>query len=91
MQIAEILIERKALALDRTFSYLDKDDAIKSIGVRVIVTFNNAKVVGYVTNLKTTNLSEEEINKNYSFTMKNIDEVIDVKPLLSEELLSLAY
>ena len=91
MQIAEILIERKALALDRTFSYLDKDDAIKSIGVRVIVTFNNAKVVGYVTNLKKTNLSEEEINKNSNFIMKNIDEVIDVKPLLSEELLALAY
>ena len=60
MIIVEVLVERIANALNRSFSYAyDLDDEIK-IGERVIVNFNNKDIVAYVVNIFKDDLSYEE-------------------------------
>ena len=90
MKILETLIEYGTYSLNRPFSYLyDGEDEIK-VGTRVIISFNNREIIGYVLSVKETSKSKEEIEKESGYTLSFIIKVLDEVPLLNEELLSLA-
>jgi primosomal protein N' (replication factor Y) (superfamily II helicase) len=71
------------LAVDKLFTYKIPEalrSAVKS-GVRAVVPFGHRSVVGFIVDIKeTTTLG----------TVKNIKDVLDAEPFISEELLSLA-
>lgn len=88
MKLVEVLIEYPNMSLDRPFSYACDDDSIK-VGVRVVVSFKNKDIVGYVYDVKDLNsLCEYEKEKNIE--LKYIKKILDDKPILNEELRAIA-
>jgi primosomal protein N' (replication factor Y) len=83
--IAEVIVDVSAYPIDRPFDYAVPShlETVIECGSRVKVPFGPRKVIGYVTSLKTE--SDIEGKK-----LKKIDELIDLEPILSSELLSLA-
>jgi len=90
MQLVEVLIEYGVRSLDRPFSYLYNLKKPIGKGFRVLLTFNNKKLIGYVLNIKETSESKDEIESRLGFNINYIDDVIDETPLLNDELLKLA-
>ena len=83
--IAEVIVDVSAYPIDRPFDYLVPDTMVAVIeaGIRVKVPFGPRKVLGYVTALKEE--SELDVAK-----LKPIDELIDLEPVISAELLGLS-
>lgn len=81
--IAEVLVELKTKRIDQTYSYLIPFDLERmvEVGKRVLVPFGNQKLEGFVLNIK------KEISTNYK--LKSIISVIDINPVLNDELLEL--
>ncbi|MBD7983479.1 primosomal protein N' [Sporosarcina sp. Sa2YVA2] len=83
--IAEVIVDVAAYPIDRPFDYAvpyNMQEVIEC-GVRVKVPFGPRKVLGYVVQLKMeTDLDESKL--------KPIDELIDLEPVLSNELLKLS-
>ena len=90
MKIVELLIEHHNYSLNRPFSYVYKGNKSIDKGYRVLVTFNNQELVGYVLNVKDTTKSVSELEEELGFTVSEIVDVIDSSPLLSEDLMELA-
>ncbi len=90
MKIVELLIEHHNYSLNRPFSYIYKGEKPVDKGYRVLVSFNNQELVGYVLSVKETNKSISEIEEELGFTVNEIIDVIDSSPLLSEDLMDLA-
>lgn len=92
MKLLEVLIERKAQALNRPFSYVYNGEKEVDKGYRVLLPFahSNKLVVGYVTNVTETNKDKKTLEKEMGFSISEIKDVIDDKPLLNDELLSLS-
>lgn len=90
MRLLSILIERKVQSLDRPFSYLYNGTKNVDKGYRVLIPFNNKEIVGYVQNVEETNKTKEQLEQESGFKIQEIIDVIDEKPLLNEELISLA-
>ena len=88
MYIVDVLIEHSVNVLDRPFSYLCNLPVVK--GIRVKVPFANQSLVGYVENVTETTLSESELEEENGYALKWIDEIIDEKPLLNNELVQVA-
>lgn len=84
MYILEVMIEHPVRHLDMCFSYLS-EAAIK-VGVRVHVPLGKQRVVGYVTHITSTSLSQMELQKRDGITYRLVDDVIDEQPLLTPEL-----
>lgn len=82
--IAEIVVDIESKQVNRSFDYIVPShlEGIVRIGSRVKVLFGNRVVVGFVMNLKTST--------TYRKKMKEIGELIDIEPILNEELISLA-
>lgn len=80
---AEVLVELKAKNIDQTFTYKIPDNLIDKvkIGIRVIVPFGNQKLEGFVL------MIHKEYDLDYS--IKDILEVVDDEPVLTEELLEI--
>ncbi len=81
--VAQVLVGLKTTHIDQTFSYLipsNIKDEIE-VGSRVLVPFGRQKLEGFV-------LSIEE-NNSVDYKLKEIIELIDLKPVLSSELLLL--
>lgn len=80
-KIAEVIIDSKSKAVDRTFDYIANDEI--KIGMRVKVPFGkgNRSAIGFVVKLKE--------NSDYK-NLKSIAEKIDETPLISEEAVRLA-
>ena len=79
--VAEVLLELEKL--DKTFCYLIPKHLIKEcqIGIRVLVSFNNRTLQGFVINI---------LNENkFDYELKEIISLVDEKSILNEELLSL--
>lgn len=93
MKLLEVLIERKAQALNRPFSYIYKGEKEVDAGYRVLIPFanSNKEIVGYVVNAIDTNESKEDIEKRMGFSISEIKDVLDEKPLLNDELIKLSY
>ena len=91
MQILKVLIEYSAENIDRTFDYLlNSDECVK--GCRVSVDFGRQKnIIGYVIDSEITSLSKEELEEEYGFPLKEVNEVIDNESLLSDELQDIAF
>ncbi|MEZ7171349.1 primosomal protein N' [Sporosarcina sp. OR05] len=83
--IAEVIVDVSAYPIDRPFDYVVPEEmrSVIECGARVKVPFGPRKVVGYVTRLKQeTDLANSK--------MKAIDELLDLEPVLSTELLAIA-
>ncbi len=78
---AEVLVEIKAKAIDKTFTYKIPDGINLEVGVRVLVPFGKRRLEGFVLNI--TN------EGNFDYELKEIVSVIDDKPVINEEMLRL--
>ncbi len=89
MQILDVLIQHAKTSLNRPFSYLYDGPLNIKKGIRVIVSFNHQRLVGYVVDTHETLLSQKELEEQNGFRFGFIGGVLDKEPLLSEELLRL--
>lgn len=80
-----MIVDVAAYPIDRPFDYVVPKALQASIvrGVRVKVPFGRRKVIGYVIDLKNESALEES-------KLRNIEELIDIIPVLSEEQLALS-
>ena len=90
MKIVEVLIEYANYSLDRPFSYVYRGTKKVDVGFRVLLSFNNRELVGYVINSYDTDKSIDELEKDFGFKIGEVIDVIDSEPLLSQDLLDLA-
>lgn len=88
MYLVEVLVEHPVSKLDHTFTYLSEEKIIDKIRVRV--PFNNQKLIGYVEKVTYSDLTQDELEKQYGFKMKYVEEVLDEIPLLNDELVEIA-
>ena len=88
MKLVSVLIEHPIHKISDSFYYLFNGEISK--GVRVKVNFNHQNIIGFVTEVKNTNKTKEELKKEFGFEIKYIDEVIDETSIFSQELLNLA-
>ncbi len=90
MKLLQVLIEYSKRSLDRPFTYLYDGDQIIDSGFRVLITFNNRKIVGYVISCIDIDETKEEISDRFGFNVSFIDEIIDKESLLKNDLLELS-
>lgn len=90
MKLLEILIEHASHSLDRPFSYAYNGKKKVGVGFRVLIKFNSKELVGYVIGVNEINKTLEEIEEELGFNISYIEDVLDEKPLLNEELFQLA-
>ena len=90
MKVIEVLIEYSNYSLDRPFSYYYLGNKKVDVGFRVLVTFNNREIVGYVVKTYETDKTIEQLEEELGFKLGEIADIIDESPLLSDDLLSLA-
>lgn len=90
MTVVFVLIEHATLSLDRPFSYCYDGPIHLERGMRVLVTFGKQKLVGFIERVEETRYTKEELSIQYGFELADLDSVLDERPLLNEELLSLA-
>lgn len=88
VKIVECWIEHPVRKLDKTFSYFCDFDVLE--GSRVLVPFNNRKLVGFVEKVIDTDRTKEEIEKEFGYKLKNVTEVMDEDSIISDELHDLA-
>lgn len=83
--IAEVIVDVAAHPIDRPFDYAipKKVEVLAEPGMRVKVPFGSRKVLGFITKIKET--SEFDPKR-----LKPIHELMDVVPVLNEELLKMA-
>lgn len=84
--IVEVVINRAAQEINRTFDYLipSKLNNLVEVGCRVFVPFGRSQEIGYVTKIKDE--SSYDLSK-----LKEIIDLIDDVPLLNEMNIDLAY
>ena len=78
----DVLVELKIKGIDQTFTYLVPDnlkDKIK-IGIRVLVPFGRQQLEGFIVNIN---------NKELDYKLKEIIDIIDLEPVLTNEMLEL--
>ena len=90
MLLLGVIIEYAANSLDRPFSYVYNGDLDIKNGVRVVVEFNNRKVVGYVVSVTKIDQTREELEETTGYKIKEIYQIIDKEPIFNEELVNLA-
>lgn len=83
MTIAKVIVDVPSSSIDQTFDYLipEKYQHILTRGMRVIVPFGPRKIMGFVVEI----VSESNVPK-----LKSILEVLDLHPVLTDELIELA-
>ncbi|AJD90947.1 primosomal protein N' [Jeotgalibacillus malaysiensis] len=81
--IASVIVDVPAKQIDRTFDYTVPASLqpVVQRGVRVIVPFGPRKIQGFILEIK----HESSVKK-----LKPIEEVVDIEPVLNEELMSLS-
>lgn len=89
MKLIDVLIEHN-IKIDSCFTYLLDDQVNIQRGCRVYVPFNTQNIVGYVINIKSVDLSYEELCQKSKIKYKYIYKVIDEEPILNDELFNLA-
>lgn len=83
--IAQIIVDVSAYPVDRPFDYLVpvELEELVEVGCRVKVPFGPRNVLGFITALKNgTDISENKL--------KAINQLLDIEPVLTEEMLQLA-
>ena len=90
VKILGVLIQHSASSLDREFSYLYVGEKRVEPYFRVIVSFNHQRLMGFVTSVKETNSTKEELEVETGFALSYVEEIIDEEPLLNDELSTLS-
>ncbi|MBB6452975.1 primosomal protein N' (replication factor Y) [Salirhabdus euzebyi] len=82
MNIARVIVDVPSMSIDRLFDYKipERYIGVMEEGMRVIVPFGPRKVMGFVVEVQ----NESSISK-----LKEIQEVMDLTPVLTNELISL--
>ena len=70
MKVAEVVIDSKTKALDRTFTYQIPDDLGVEVGCAVLVDYNKHECVGFIVSVK------DEDSENFGFSLNSIKEVL---------------
>lgn len=87
MSVAEIIVDVPTMQTNRPFEYLIPDSLTEVVvpGMRVEVPFGRGKrkIQGFVMKVKD--------NSDFQGKLKPISRVIDLKPVLSDEMLKLSY
>lgn len=78
---AEVLVEIKSKAIDKTFTYNVPDGIKVLVGMRVMVPFGRRKLEGFVLKVGKA--------KALDYEVKDIIEVIDEKPVINDEMIRL--
>lgn len=81
--VIDVITEIKNAGVDKTFSYLVPDnlkDKVK-IGARVTIPFGRQTLEGFVINFNK--------NSNFDYELKEIIDLVDLEPVLNDELLEL--
>lgn len=84
MEIASVIVDVPARQTDNAYDYLvpKQWEGIISPGTRIVVPFGPRKVQGFVIDIK--NSTDVNVNK-----LKKIDSLLDLEPVLTEELIGL--
>ncbi|MFC4409266.1 primosomal protein N' [Chungangia koreensis] len=83
--IAEVIVDIAAYPIDKPFDYVvpkEMEDIVEP-GVRVKVPFGNRKLLGFITEIK----DESDLN---IVKLKQIEEILDITPVLTKEMLEMA-
>ena len=88
MYILKILVQHKLYSLNKPFVYFSNELVLR--GCRVSINFRNQKIVGFVDEVIIYEGSKAQYSKEYGFTIKEVDKIIDTQPILNDELLNLA-
>lgn len=84
----EVFIEHQLQQLNRPFTYVYQGDFIPQKGIRVRVPFRQQSLIGYLT--KVQEIEDFQTYQSMSpFPILPVTEILDEKPILSTELLSL--
>ncbi|PRS17610.1 primosomal protein N' [Bacillus paralicheniformis] len=85
MNFAEVIVDVTTKNIDRPFDYRipDKFKGMIKKGMRVIVPFGARKIQGFVTGVK-------ESSELAGRSVKDIEDILDLTPVLTEELLELS-
>ena len=89
MYILKVLVEHPIARLDMTFDYLSNHYV--EPGCRVKIRFGHQHIVGYVDDIEESMKTKEQLEKESGFTYHFIQDVIDEKPLLNQELEELSH
>lgn len=91
MKILDVYIEHATHELNRPFSYAYFGDKKVERGYRVIVPFGKQKeIIGFVSDVKESDLSLEEYNEKNAFETKEVIDVLDEECLIDDNLWKLA-
>ncbi|MCY7692867.1 primosomal protein N' [Bacillus altitudinis] len=84
--IAEVIVDVTTKAIDRPFDYRvpDRFKGLVKTGMRVVVPFGPRKIQGFVTKIK----EETDVQ---SGNIKDIVDLFDLSPVLTDELLELSH
>lgn len=88
MYLLDVYVTNASLNINRTFTYLS-DYEVKR-GVRVNVLFNKKKTMAFVYNVFSKEKSKEELESECGYKLNYILNVVDEKPIISEDLLELS-
>lgn len=88
MYIVKVLVEHAIYKLDTTYDYLSKYQVLA--GCRVHIRFGYQQLVGYVVECQETLFTQKQLEEKNGFKYSFIQDVIDQKPLLNQELQELA-
>ncbi|MBQ4254103.1 MAG: DEAD/DEAH box helicase family protein, partial [Erysipelotrichaceae bacterium] len=89
MRLANVWLEHPTMMLNRTFSYILKDNQHPVRGCRVQVELNNRMIVGFVDSVEQIDQQKEEYEKQAGYSLKYVYSVMDESPVLNEELYQL--
>ncbi|HEU5138487.1 MAG TPA: primosomal protein N' [Bacillales bacterium] len=83
--IAKVVVDVPASAIDRLFDYIIPEEFAGMVekGMRVSVPFGPRKIQGFVVGIEEEGTSEHQL--------KSINDVSDVEPVLTEELLKVGF
>ena len=90
MKVLSILIEYRLSSVDNAYFYVCDDNVDVKVGCRVYVPFGHQNIVGYIIDIKHSELSLEELCLKDNVSYKYIYKVLDENPILDDELFSLA-
>lgn len=84
-QFVEVIVDVPSMQTNQPYTYAVPTELINQVfpGMRVIVPFGNRKILGFTTKI----ISKRP---DVSFELKNIEEVLDLVPVLNREMLELA-
>jgi primosomal protein N' (replication factor Y) len=86
MKAARIIVDVPARQTDRPFDYKipSKWEAFVQVGMRVIVPFGPRKLQGFIIDIR-------EVEESENMKLKEVEELLDLTPVLNEELLGLGF